>query len=248
MKTLLLLILCLAAAHAADTYQIVHTYPHDPQAFTQGLVFIDGHLYESDGIYGRSMLRMDELATGGALQSQPLESKYFAEGLTDWGSTLIQLTWMEHTAFVYDRFSFRMLRTLPCPFEGWGLTHDAAHLILSDGSATLHFLDPETFREVGKIVVKEKGHPVTELNELEFIHGQIYANIWHTDRILRIAPETGKVLGSIDLAALWPENQRTDPEAVLNGIAWDAAHDRLFVTGKRWPNLFEIKILPDHQN
>ena len=143
---------------------------------------------------------------------------------------------------------FRLLRTLPYAGEGWGLTHDGAHIILSDGSATLRFLDPETFREVGSIVVKENGQPVINLNELEFIHGQIYANIWHTDRILRISPSNGMVLGSIDLTGLWPEKERTDPEAVLNGIAWDAAHDRLFVTGKLWPNLFEIKIIPAHQN
>ena len=246
MKTpfLFFLILC-SAAHAADTYRIVHTYPHDPNAFTQGLVFVDGHLYESTGLNGRSTLRMDDLETGRTLQSQRLDAKYFGEGLTDWGSTLIQLTWQAHIAFVYDRFSFRLLRTLSYTGEGWGLTHDAAHIILSDGSATLRFLDPQTFKQVRAVVVKENGSPVKNLNELEFIHGQIYANIWYTDRIIRIAPSTGKVLGSIDLATLWPQNERTDSGAVLNGIAWDPAHDRLFVTGKLWPKLFEIKIVPE---
>ena len=241
----LLLLLCAASATAADTYRIVHTYPHDPNAFTQGLVFVDGHLYESTGLNGRSTLRMDDLETGRTLQSQSLDAQYFGEGLTDWGSTLIQLTWQAHIAFVYDRFSFRLLRTLPYSGEGWGLTHDATHIILSDGSATLRFLDPQTFKQVRTVVVKEDGKPVTNLNELEFIHGQIYANIWYTDRIVRISPSTGKVLGSIDLASLWPQNERTDSVAVLNGIAWDAAHDRLFVTGKLWPKLFEIKIVPE---
>jgi glutamine cyclotransferase len=245
-----LLVLCLRMSAvgfcaAADTYQIVHVYPHDPQAFTQGLIYADGHLYESTGRNGRSTLRMEDLETGRVLQSLPLPTKYFGEGLTEWGSTLIQLTWLDHIAFVYDRFSFRQLRTLSYEGEGWGLTQDGKDLILSDGSATLRFLDPQTSREVRHVVVKDHGSPVTELNELEFVHGQIYANVWHTDRIVRISPTTGKVLGSIDLSGLLPANESSDPEAVLNGIAWDAAHDRLFVTGKLWPKLFEIKIVPE---
>jgi glutaminyl-peptide cyclotransferase len=167
---------------------------------------------------------------------------YFAEGLTTWGSTLIQLTWQSHTAFVYDRFSFRQLRTQTYTGEGWGLTSDGKSLILSDGTARLRFLDPVTFREVRSITVMDHGRPVIQLNELEMVKGEIYANVWHSDRIARIAPATGKVLGWIDLAGLLPQRERTDPEAVLNGIAYDAAHDRLFVTGKLWPRLFEIKI------
>jgi glutamine cyclotransferase len=234
-----------ATARAADTYQVVHVYPHDPQAFTQGLIYLDGHLYESTGRSGHSTLRMDDLETGRVLQSQLLPAKYFGEGLTEWGSTLVQLTWQDHIAFVYDRFSFRQLRTLNYEGEGWGLTHDAKSLILSDGTATLRFLDPQTGKVVRKIVVMDHGQAVDQLNELEFVHGQIYANIWHTDRIIRIAPATGKVLGSIDLTGLLPANETSDPEAVLNGIAWDPAHDRLFVTGKLWPKLFEIKIVPE---
>ena len=246
----MLLVLCFSmaatlAAPAADTYQVVHVYPHDSQAYTQGLIYLDGHLYESTGRNGHSSLRMDDLDTGRVLQSQPLPAKYFGEGLTDWGGTLVQLTWLDHVAFVYDRFSFRQLRTLNYEGEGWGLTHDANNLILSDGSATLRFLDPQTGKVLRKIVVKDHGHPIDQLNELEFIHGQIYANIWHTDRIVRIAPATGKVLGSIDLSGLLPASEQSDPEAVLNGIAWDPAHDRLFVTGKLWPKLFEIKIVPE---
>jgi glutaminyl-peptide cyclotransferase len=232
-------------AFADDSYRVVNTYPHDPQAYTQGLIYVDGHLYESTGLNGRSSLRMDDLATGRALQSAAVPSQYFAEGLAPWGSTLVQLTWQSHVAFVYDRFSFRLLKTFHYDCEGWGLTEDGKNLILSDGSATLHFFDPNTFREVRHVTVKDHGAPVTELNELEYIHGQIYANVWHTDRIARIAPATGKVLGWIDLAGLLPVNQRSDPEAVLNGIAYDAAHDRLFVTGKLWPKLFEIKIVPE---
>jgi glutamine cyclotransferase len=171
-------------------------------------------------------------------------SQYFAEGLAAWGSTLIQLTWQNHIALVYDRFSFRLLRTVPYPGEGWGLTQDGKSLILSDGTATLRFLDPVTLRELRRITVKDHGSPITQLNELEFIHGQIYANIWHSDRIARISPATGKVLGWIDLTGLLPPSQRSSPEAVLNGIAYDPAHDRLFVTGKLWPTLFEIKVLP----
>jgi glutaminyl-peptide cyclotransferase len=239
-------VLCTAwMAFAADTYRIVHTYPHDQQAFTQGLIFVDGHLYESTGIEGKSSLREEDLETGRILQFHDVPSRYFAEGLTDWGSTLIQLTWQSHVALVYDRATFRFLRSFPFDGEGWGLTHDAKSLILSDGTAMLRFYHPETFRETKSITVKDHGKPVDQLNELEFIHGQIYANVWHSDRIARISPATGKVLGWIDLSGLLPASQHSTAEAVLNGIAYDAAHDRLFVTGKLWPRLFEIKLVPD---
>jgi glutamine cyclotransferase len=231
-------------AYAADAYRIVHSYPHDQHAFTQGLVFVDGHLYESTGLSGQSSLRMLDLETGRIVKFQDVPSKYFGEGLTAWGSTLIQLTWQSHIALVYDRATFRLLRTLSYTGEGWGLTHDAKSLILSDGTSTLRCFDSETFRPLRRIVVKDHGKPVNELNELEFIHGEIYANVWHSDRIARISPSTGNVLGWINLAGLLPEDQRSSPEAVLNGIAYDAEHDRLFVTGKLWPRLFEIKVIP----
>jgi glutamine cyclotransferase len=231
-------------ALAADSYRVVHAYPHDQQAFTQGLICIDGHLYESTGIQGKSSLREEDIETGRILRYQDVPSQYFAEGLTDWGSTLIQLTWQSHVALVYDRATFRFLRSFPYQGEGWGLTHDAKSLILSDGTATLHFFDPATFRETRSITVKDHGKPVDRLNELEFIHGQIYANVWHTDRIARISPATGKVMGWIDLSGLLPGSQRSNPEAVLNGIAYDTVHDRLFVTGKLWPRLFEIQVVP----
>jgi len=236
--------LALVPAFADDTYRIVHSYPHDQQAYTQGLIYLDGHLYESTGIKGQSSLRMEDLETGRILQLQDVPSQYFAEGLAAWGSTLIQLTWQSHVALVYDRSTFRFLRTLPFPGEGWGLTQDGKSLILSDGTATLRFLDPATFRELRRVTVKDHAVPVAQLNELEYIHGQIYANIWHSDRIARISPATGKVLGWIDLAGLLPASQRSGPEAVLNGIAFDPAQDRLFVTGKLWPRLFEIEVVP----
>jgi glutamine cyclotransferase len=232
-------------AFAADGYRIVHTYPHDQQAFTQGLIFVDGQLYESTGIEGKSSLREEDLETGRILQFHDVPSRYFAEGLTEWGSTLVQLTWQSHVALVYDRASFRFLRSFQYDGEGWGLTHDAKSLILSDGTATLRFYDPATFRETKSITVKDHGKPVDQLNELEFIHGQIYANVWHSDRIARISPATGAVVGWIDLSGLLPASQHSSAEAVLNGIAYDSAHDRLFVTGKLWPKIFEVQIVPE---
>lgn len=234
-----------AAASAADSYRIIHTYPHDPSAFTQGLIYSDGHLYESTGLNGHSSLRMVDLQTGRVLQSVPVPSRYFGEGLAAWGSTLVQLTWQAHIAFVYDRFSFRLLRTFHYDGEGWGLTADGKDLILSDGTAYLRFLDPTNFHEVRRIEVRDQGQPVTQLNELEYVRGQIYANVWHSDRIARISPATGAVMGWINLSGLLPDNERSDPEAVLNGIAYDPIHDRLFVTGKLWPKLFEIKVIPE---
>src|SRR3954454_13272944 len=169
--------LCVSAcASAADTYRIVHTYPHDPRAFTQGLVYVDGHLYESTGINGQSSLRMVDLDTGRILQEQSVDSKYFAEGLAPWGSTLVQLTWETHIGFVYDRFSFRLLRTFSFHGEGWGLTQDGKSLILSDGTPALRFLDPATFKEIRRLTVKDRGKPVHDINEIEYIDGQVYAN------------------------------------------------------------------------
>jgi glutamine cyclotransferase len=244
LKFLLIWIAGATCAYAADSYRVINAYPHDQHAFTQGLIYVDGHLYESTGIAGRSSLRMEELETGRIIKFQDVPAKYFAEGLTDWNNTLIQLTWETHVAFVYDRSSFRLLNTFRYDGEGWGLTHDGKNLILSDGTPTLRFFDPATFREVRRVTVKDQGKPVAQLNELEFIHGEIYANVWHADRIARVSPSTGKVLGWIDLSGLLPASKLSDPEAVLNGIAFDTAHDRLFVTGKLWPKIFEIKLVP----
>ena len=231
-------------ASRPDGYQIVHAYPHDPNAFTQGLVYVDGHLYESTGLNGHSSLRMVDLQTGGVLQHHELPAEYFGEGLTSWDSSLVQITWKAGTAFVYDRFSFALRNTLHYTGEGWGLTQDGKSLIMSDGSSALRFLDPRTFRETRRLtVVNENGQPVLNLNELEFVRGEIYANVWHTDRIARISPRTGRVLGWIDLSGLMDKSQLSDPDAVLNGIAYDSKWDRLFVTGKLWPKLFEIKVV-----
>jgi glutaminyl-peptide cyclotransferase len=225
-------------------YEVIHTYPHDPRAFTQGLLYVDGHLYESTGLNGRSSIRMVDLNTGRVLQKYDLPAEYFGEGLTDWGSTLVQLTWQAHKGFVYDRFTFSLLRTFTYEGEGWGLTHDEKGLILSDGTSYLRFLDPKSFKETRRIhVTNANGQGIEDLNELEYVHGEIYANIWHSDRIARISPRNGKLLGWIDLSGLMAKGDQPDPDAVLNGIAYDSKDNRLFVTGKLWPKLFEIKVV-----
>jgi len=228
----------------SDGYQIVHAYPHDPDAFTQGLVYVAGHLYESAGRNGKSSVRMVDLSTGQVLQHYDLAPEYFGEGLTNWGSDLVQLTWKTRLGFVYDRFSLAEKLTFPYEGEGWGLTHDDKQLILSDGTPLLRFLDPHSFSETQRIsVTDEKGYPLSNINELEYIHGELYANVWQTDRIVRISPRTGKILGRIDLSGLMDKSELADPDAVPNGIAYDAKEDRIFVTGKLWPKLFEIKVV-----
>jgi len=230
---------------SAQNYKVLHSYPHDQHAFTQGLIYIDGHLFESTGIEGQSTLREEDLETGRILRMQLVSDKYFAEGLTDWKNTLIQLTWQSHVALVYDRATFHLLRPFHYEGEGWGLTHDAKSLILSDGTATLRYFNPDTFKEIRRVTVKDHGKPVVKLNELEFIHGEIYANVWYSNRIARISPVTGRVLGWIDLSGLITRDQLSSDEAVLNGIAYDAEHGRLFVTGKLWPKVFEIAVVPE---
>lgn len=230
-------------------YQIVKTYPHDSAAFTQGLIYVDGFLYESTGLAGRSSLRKVDIATGQPLQQYTVLPDYFAEGLTDWGPNLIQLTYQTQTGFVYDRATLKLKSSFPYTGEGWGLTHDGKRLIMSDGSSTLRFWDPVSFKETGRILVRDGDLPVKDLNELEYVRGEIFANVWHTDRIARISPASGEVVGWIDLKNLLkpgdiPASTPMAGEAVLNGIAYDAARDRLFVTGKLWPKLFEVKIVP----
>lgn len=224
-------------------YRIVHSYPHDPKAFTQGLIYLDGCLYESTGLEGQSSLRKVDLQSGKVLQRYDLAPNIFGEGLTNWKNTLIQLTWKAQTGFVHDRATFRLLRTFHYTGEGWGLTQDGAHIIMSDGSSSLRFWDPQTFQEVKRIVVTDAGVEVHDLNELEYIRGQIYANIWQTDLIAMISPQSGHVTGWIDLSGLRPASTRGDSDAVLNGIAFDAARNRLFVMGKLWPKLFEIQLV-----
>ena len=227
------------------SYNIVNTYPHDRDAFTQGLVFENGVLYEGTGrLYGQSSLRRVELETGDILQIHELSDQFFGEGITIYGNRIVQLTWQSHIGFVYDKNSFELLQDFSYATEGWGITHDGTRLIMSDGTSTLHFLDPQTFEEIGDVEVFDDDGPVYRLNELEYIQGEIYANVWQTDLVARIAPETGRVVGWIDLEGLLSAEDRSEPVDVLNGIAYDADNDRLFVTGKLWPKLFEIELIP----
>ncbi len=225
------------------TYEIVNTFPHDRDAWTQGLVYVEDVLYEGTGRQGQSNLRTIELETGNVLRLHRLPVQLFGEGVTVLGDKVFQLTWKAHVGFVYDKDSFRLLQVFTYPTQGWGITHDGQRLIMSDGTSTLHFLDPETLEEIGQIEVYDQNGPVTRLNELEYIHGEVYANVWQTDRIARIDPQTGQVTGWIDLTGLLSEKDRVEPVGVLNGIAYDAENDRLFVTGKLWPKIFEIELI-----
>jgi len=229
------------------TYKIVNTYPHDRNAFTQGLVFEDGILYEGTGLHGQSTLRKVELETGDILRILTLPAQFFGEGVTIYGNKLIQLTWQSNVGFIYDKESFELLQEFNYSTEGWGITHDGKRLIMSDGTSTLHFLDPETFQEIGQIEVYDRNGPVTKLNELEYVQGEIYANIWKTDRVARIAPLTGQVMGWIELENILSPEDRNHRVDALNGIAYDAKNDRLFVTGKFWPKIIEIEMIsPDN--
>ncbi len=227
-----------------DSFRTLNYWPHDPAAYTEGLVYADGAFYESTGLNGMSSLRKVDAETGNVLARLPLDPAYFAEGLTLFGGKLIQLTWQSHIGFVYDRQCFCLERTFAYDGEGWGLTHDDRFLIMSDGTERIRFLDPTTFAVVRTISVADHGQPLTNLNELEYINGEIYANVWLTDRIVRIDPASGAILGWIDLTGLLPDADRSPSIAELNGIAYDAATDRLFVTGKNWPEIFQIALVP----
>ena len=222
-------------------YEVVNVFPHDPAAFTQGLQFADGRLYESTGLEGSSSIRRVVLETGIVEQVRPLDAKIFGEGLTLVGDKAIQLTWRNQDVYVYDKNTFDLVATWHNSVEGWGLTYDGTRLIASDGSSTLYFRSPTDFSETGRMEVRDNNGLVRRLNELEFIDGLIYANVWQTDRIAIIDPATGKVRGYLNLAGLLPAADRTAETDVLNGIAYDAAAKRLFVTGKKWPKLFEIR-------
>lgn len=233
-----------AAANQVTTYgyEVVNAFPHDPAAFTQGLVFHDGAFLESTGIERQSTLRRVELQTGKVLQRVDVPPYFFAEGLTLFGGKLYQLTWKGEKGFIYDPETFQKTGEFTYEGEGWGLTHDGESLILSDGSNQLRFIDPNTFQVRRTINVNDRGRPVEELNELEYVKGEIYANIWHQNRLARVDPKTGRVVGWIDLTGLLRPGETSDPEAVLNGIAYDERGDRLFVTGKLWPKLFEVRL------
>jgi glutamine cyclotransferase len=225
-----------------DGYEVVRAYPHDPGAFTQGLFWMDGYLWEGTGMNGRSGIRKVDLDTGRVVQQQSIPREFFGEGLAAFGPRLYELTWQSGVAIVWDKASFRVEKQFKYAGEGWGLTADGSRLIMSDGTEYLRFLDPETFAETRRVAVTDDGRPVTQLNELEFIRGEVYSNVWMTDRIARIDPGTGRVNAWIDLAGILPAADAQGVD-VLNGIAYDAQGDRLFVTGKWWPKLFEIKVV-----
>jgi glutamine cyclotransferase len=224
------------------SYEVVGTYPHDPEAFLQGLVWHDGGFYESTGLYGESTLRRVEFPSGRVLKKISLPADLFGEGLALVENHLVQITWQTHRGFVYDRETFRLIREFTYDTEGWGITYDGKNLIMSDGSSALTYLDPQTYQPVKKLNVTMNGRPVLELNELEFIEGEIWSNVWQTDMILRIDPSTGKVTSYLDMRGVLPREFRTGHEDVLNGIAYDAEHKRIFISGKKWPRIIEIKL------
>jgi glutamine cyclotransferase len=244
--TVALLTCCTPAGAAIPTYtyNVVHVYPHDITAYTEGLFYKDGFLYEATGEEGESTVRKVELETGKVLQRYDVPPQYFGEGIVDWKGKLMQLTWKSQIGFVHDLSTFKLERSFTYPGEGWALTRDSKHLYMSDGTPTLRVLDPDTLQQTGRIDVTADGEPVKNLNELEWVKGTIYANVWLTSKIVLIDPATGHVTGILDLASLFDVNQLPEPvNDCLNGIAYDAKHDRLFVTGKRWPKLFEIKLV-----
>jgi glutamine cyclotransferase len=250
---LLRLALCLAIAAAllsakgaaapVSGYKIVARYPHSTDSYTEGFFYLDGLFYEGTGLNGHSGIVAVQPETGKVVQRLALPPQYFGEGIVDWGPNIYEWTWQAHICFVYDRFTLRLVKQFTYTGEGWGMTRTAKEIITSDGTATLRFRDPETFKETRHIVVKDGIRTIDQLNELEYIKGEIYANIWHSDRIARISPRDGHVIGWIDLTGLLPASEKINQESVLNGIAYDAQHDRLFVTGKQWPAVFEIKIV-----
>jgi glutamine cyclotransferase len=224
-------------------YTVVKTYHHDPAAFTEGLFYLNGALYESTGLEGHSWIRKVDLATGKVLQQRAIDPKYFGEGIVAWKGKLVELTWQSQIGFTYDLTTFKPRASFHYVGEGWALTHDDTRLIMSDGTAQLRFLDPVTLAETGRLAITLNDRPLAMINELEWVKGEVLANVWQTNFIARIDPKTGKVTGVIDLSKLVGEEYAKSPKIdVLNGIAYDAAHDRLFVTGKLWPDLYEIKL------
>ena len=223
-------------------FKVVHTYPHDPRAYTEGLFYLDGFLYESTGEVGRSTIRKVRIEDGAVLQSRSILPGLFGEGIVNWNDEIVSLTWKDGIGFRWKLDDFSQIGEFHYAGEGWALTQDGQSLIKSDGSSVLHFLDPVTLAETRRVEVTAEGRPVKNLNELEWVKGEILANIWLTNRIARIDPKTGKVKGWIDVGLLPEALHRTDPEQIPNGIAYDAEHDRLFITGKDWPHLYEIKV------
>jgi glutaminyl-peptide cyclotransferase len=226
------------------TFKIIRTFPHDSNAFTQGLAYHDGFLYEGTGRNGQSSLRKVRVETGEVLQRVNLTPEFFGEGIALIDNKVVQITWQSHVGFVYSIGDFRLLRRFSYPGEGWGLATNGREIFMSDGTSEIRVLDGKTFAEQRRLKVRDGNTPVTLLNELEFVEGEIFANVWKTDRMARISPTTGKVTGWIDLKGILSPIYRLEPDAVLNGIAYDAVGKRLFVTGKLWPSLFEIQVVP----
>jgi glutamine cyclotransferase len=224
------------------SFTVVREFPHDAGAFTQGLQFVEGEWIEGTGLNGQSSLRRVDLETGTVEQQVPLAPEYFGEGVTVLGEKIYQLTWQSRVGFVYDVATLEQVATFAYETEGWGLTNDGTRLIMSDGSAKLYFLETQNLTVTGAVTVTDNGNPITQLNELEYINGFVYANVWHSEQIAKIDPQTGQVAAWLDLSGLRPTETLGSPEAVLNGIAYDAATDRLFVTGKLWPKIFEIEL------
>lgn len=232
------------AAAPVSGYTVVAKYPHSTDSYTEGFLYLDGLFYEGTGMEGRSALLAIQPSTGKPVQQRVLPRQYFGEGIIDVGPNIYEWTWQTHIGFVIDRFSMRQVRTFTYTGEGWGMTRDKNSIITSDGSDTLRFRNPQTFAETRHIVVHDGGKAIDQLNELEYIKGEIWSNVWHDNRIARISPKDGHVISWVDLTGILPENQKRDAESVLNGIAYDAEHDRIFVTGKQWPAVFEIKVVP----
>jgi glutaminyl-peptide cyclotransferase len=228
-------------------YKVIAKYPHSTDSYTEGFFYLNGLFYEGTGLNGHSGIMVTQPETGTPVQHFDLPRQYFGEGIIDWGPNLLQWTWQSHVGFVLDRFSLRIVSQFHYDGEGWGMTRTAKELITSDGTATLRFRNPDTFNETRHIVVKDGPKTIDQLNELEYIKGEIYANVWHSDRIARISPTDGHVIAWIDFTGLLSDDQKINAESVLNGIAYDPKKDRIFVTGKQWPAIFEIKIVPKSQ-
>jgi glutamine cyclotransferase len=232
---------CLGAP--IEHYKLMNRYPHSTESYTEGFFYLNGLFYEGTGMTGHSAILVTQPETGKVVQRLDLPAQYFGEGIIDWGPNLIEWTWQTHVGFVFDRFSLRTVAQFSYSGEGWGMTRTAKELITSDGTATLRFRDPANFAETHSIVVRDGVKLVDQLNELEYIHGEIYANVWHSDRIARISPKDGHAIAWIDVSGILPDDQKANSESVLNGIAYDSKNDRIFVTGKQWPFIFEIKVL-----